>query len=547
VPPRRTAMKIFNTAGPVNRPFHYKVDPLTRWDFEEIMELISTEKYFLLHAPRQTGKTSCLLALQDYLNDKGEHFALYINVEGGQAARHQAKDVIEGIVNVIETALAELNTCQEILDNLRKISEKSNYSAGLFNALSYLSTAIDKPFVLFIDEIDALVGDSLISVLRQIRSGYGKRPGNFPSTVVLCGVRDIKDYRIHTSGQDIITGGSAFNIKVKSLRLGDFSKDDVINLYSQHTAETGQVFEEGCFDLVMDYTAGQPWLVNALAHQVTSEMKENRDRSVVITTEKLADAKEELILARQTHLDQLVDKLGEPRVYNVIAPMILGVEATPNPRDVEYCVDLGLIKRDRQGIRIANRIYQEIIPRVLTEAAQTYFYTVIKPDWLNPDGSLCMATMLTMFKDFWNQNREIWGTTTEGYLEAAPQLLLQAFLQRVVNGGGTVEREYAIGRQRSDLMIKWRYDHEGKTHYQHIILELKTIDKHKGYEKTLTEGLAQTAEYAYKCGQKDAYLLIFDKDDSQKWPPDEPNEGFVENGVSIEVWKFRQALKMSPR
>jgi hypothetical protein len=96
-------------------------------------------------------------------------------------------------------------------------------------------------------------------------------------------------------------------------------------------------------------------------------------------------------------------------------------------------------------------------------------------------------------------------------------------------------------------MVKWRYDHEGKTLNQYIVLELKTIDRHKGYKAVLAEGLAQTAEYAYKCGQKDAHLLIFDKDDSQKWPPDEPNEGFVENGVSIEVWKFRQSLKMSPK
>jgi hypothetical protein len=355
-------------------------------------------------------------------------------------------------------------------------------------------------------------------------------------------VRDIKDYRIHTSGHDIITGGSAFNIKAESLRLGDFSLEDVINLYTQHTTETGQRFDEGCFDLVMEYTSGQPWLVNALAHQVTYKMKENRDRSVVITTEKLADAKEELILARQTHLDQLTDKLAEPRVYNVIAPMILGDEATPSPRDVEYCVDLGLIKRSKLGIRIANKIYQEIIPRVLTESIQDYFYAKFKPDWLNPDGSLCMATLLTMFKDFWNQNREIWGTTTEGYLEAAPQLLLQAFLQRVVNGGGIVEREYAIGRQRSDLMVSWRYGQDGTTSYQYIVLELKTIDKYKNYNALLSKGLAQTAEYAYKCGQKDAYLLIFDKDGSQGWAPDEPIESHTENGIAIELWRFMHHL-----
>jgi hypothetical protein len=110
-----------------------------------------------------------------------------------------------------------------------------------------------------------------------------------------------------------------------------------------------------------------------------------------------------------------------------------------------------------------------------------------------------------------------------------------------------VEREYAIGRQRSDLMVKWRYEHEGKASYQHIVLELKMVDKNKGYEKALAEGLAQTAEYAYKCGQKNAYLLIFDKDDSQGWLPDEPNEEHIENGVSIEIWKFRQSLKLSAK
>jgi hypothetical protein len=222
--------------------------------------------------------------------------------------------------------------------------------------------------------------------------------------------------------------------------------------------------------------------------------------------------------------------------------MILGEEASLNPRDIEYCVDLGLIKRDRQGIRIANKIYQEIIPRVLTEGTQAYFYNKFKPDWLRADGSLDMGTMLTMFKDFWNHNREIWGTTTEGFKEAAPQLLLQAFLQRVVNGGGTVTREYAIARRRADLLINWRYEHEGKVNYQHIVLELKTIDKNRNYVSILADGLKQTAEYAYKCGLKDAYLLIFDKDDSQGWTPDESIENHNENGIAIEVWKFMHPL-----
>ncbi len=103
-----------------------------------------------------------------------------------------------------------------------------------------LSKLVDKPVVLLIDEIDALIGDTLVSVLRQLRSRYDERPDGFPVSIVLCGVRDIKDYRIHLSNQDIITGGSAFNIEAKSLTLGNFSKENVHKLLMEHTLETGQ-------------------------------------------------------------------------------------------------------------------------------------------------------------------------------------------------------------------------------------------------------------------------------------------------------------------
>ena len=124
----------------------------------------------------------------------------------------------------------------------------------------------DRPLVLLFDEVDTLVGDTLISVLRQVRSGYTDRPAGFPQSIVLCGVRDIRDYRIHGT-KEIITGGSAFNIKAESLRLGDFTRADVEKLYAQHTEETGQRFEPAVIDLVWDLTQGQPWLVNALARR----------------------------------------------------------------------------------------------------------------------------------------------------------------------------------------------------------------------------------------------------------------------------------------
>ncbi|MEI2690504.1 MAG: hypothetical protein V9H69_12700 [Anaerolineae bacterium] len=112
------------------------------------------------------------------------------------------------------------------------------------DVLSRWAERSPKPLVLLIDEVDALIGDTLIAVLRQLRAGYAKRPRLFPQSVVLCGVRDVRDYRIHSSrSQEIITGGSAFNIKARSLRMDDFDRAEVQSLYAQHTAETGQPFE----------------------------------------------------------------------------------------------------------------------------------------------------------------------------------------------------------------------------------------------------------------------------------------------------------------
>ncbi|MDR0894327.1 MAG: AAA-like domain-containing protein, partial [Prevotellaceae bacterium] len=97
----RTIARIFNTAGPIKPEIHYHVDPLTRFNLEEIESLIEYGKYFILHAPRQTGKTSCLLALRDYLNRQGRYYAVSANVESGQAFRNRVEEVIPMVVSKI--------------------------------------------------------------------------------------------------------------------------------------------------------------------------------------------------------------------------------------------------------------------------------------------------------------------------------------------------------------------------------------------------------------------------------------------------------------
>ncbi len=506
--------KFFNTAGPISTNLHYYVDSKNRWDFDEVTNLIAQSKYFILHAPRQTGKTSALIALAKYLNDSGAYEAVYANVEAAQAARENVSAAMQTIAGNIARDHQYITNKDLLRDNWSSIYQESNAHAAVQSLLEFWAKNTDVPTVLFLDEVDALIGDTLISLLRQIRAGYNKRPSSFPISIILCGVRDVRDYRIHSAqSKEIITGGSAFNIKAESLRLENFSREHIQDLYGQHTEATGQIFEEGVADLVWHYTKGQPWLVNALAYQATFNMKENRDRNRPITVEIMKEAKKQLILRRDTHLDQLVDKLQEPRVQRVIEPMLSGDISSRNhrPDDVQYVRDLGLIDVEINGqISIANAIYQEVIPRELMWTMQTGM-TTNHLWYILPDGSLDILKLLTNFQDFFRKNSEHW-LEVYTYKEAGPQLLLQAYLQRIVNGGGSIEREYAFGRGRTDLFVEFPYGDHQK---QEIVIELKIL--YNSLEATIEEGLTQIKSYMDKCGTNHGHLLIFDRRTNRTW------------------------------
>lgn len=202
------AQKHFNTAGPINRMNHYNIDPLHRIDLDEMQFLIDNQKYFVLHAPRQTGKTSYMLALMDYLNAQGKYICLYVNIESAQAARENVKEGIKAILNALAQDAFDYLGDSFFKEKWKQIYDTGGEFSALNETLNQWCRANEKPIILFIDEIDALVGDTLISVLRQLRSGYPKRPGMFPQSIILCGVRDVRDYRIHSDkDKTIITGG----------------------------------------------------------------------------------------------------------------------------------------------------------------------------------------------------------------------------------------------------------------------------------------------------------------------------------------------------
>ncbi len=513
--------KFFNTAGPIIPEDHYYIPYFERIDWEEIRTFLARKRYFVLHAPRQTGKTTVLLEMMRIVNSEDRYTALYVNIEGAQAMGNDTDRGIEAVCSAIARSASVYLQDRSISRWLADDAGGKSIPPGdkLTSLLTWWSQNSGRPVVLFVDEVDALIGDTLISLLRQIRAGYAQRPGAFPQSIVLCGVRDVKDYRIHTRDNEIITGGSAFNIKTKSIKMVNFSEEQCRRLILQHTEETGQQFKPEIFRELWPDTKGQPWLVNALGYEmICGDEKACQNRSMPIDLKCYRQARERLIVSRSTHLDQLMDKLQEKRVREVISTILTGESeqtlADIRPDDQQYAEDLGLITTSPY-LAIANKIYQEIIPRELAWVAQTRI--VNETFWyIQEDGSLDVPGLLKAFQQFFREHSSVW-LERFSYKEAGPHLLMQAFLQRIVNSGGRIGREYALGRKRTDLLVEWPLD-VGKGFcgpVQKIVIELKLL---RGEQATvIAKGVLQTAEYSRQVGAAESHLVIFDRRPEIPW------------------------------
>ncbi|MEG3903523.1 ATP-binding protein [Microcoleus sp. B4-C5] len=484
----------FNTAGPCRDDIHYLL-PATR-RLPSLERLIAQQNYFVIHAPRQVGKTTAMLALAKQLTNSGQYTAVMLSVEVGAPFSQDIAGAEEAILGAWRD-----NISVRLPLELQPPDWTAIQSGGqkIRAALQAWAQSSPRPLVVFIDEIDALQDQALISILRQLRDGYPNRPKAFPQSVGLIGLRDVRDYKVAAGGSDRLHTSSPFNIKVRSITLRDFNASEVAELYAQHTQDTGQFFTPEAVALAFELTQGQPWLVNALAKEIVEELV--TDESIEITPEHILSAKEILIKRQDTHLDSLAERLRENRVKAIIEPMLAGLELGNIPNDdIQFLIDLGLCKMDvLGGLTIANPIYREVLPRVLTVTPMASL-PQIAPSWLTAQGTLDTQALLKTFLAFWLQHGEPL-LKSASYPEIAPHLVLMAFLHRVINGGGTLEREYAIGRDRMDLCLRYGEVTLG--------IELKVWRTRK--VDPLSKGLEQLDGYLARLGQDEGWLVIFDR------------------------------------
>ena len=463
----------------------------------QLQRYIRDELYWVLHAPRQTGKTTFLQSWMREINAGDEAVACYVSVESCQGVS-EPKYAIPAICNAIKQYADSFDVPvpQENMDDPLSV---------LQNILSNWSKLIaPKPLIVLFDEVDVLTGDTMISFLRQLRGGFASRgTGKFPVSIALVGMRDLKDYITASKDGVAPNPGSPFNIKSDSAVLSNFQKDDVAKLFALRTAENGQQITQEALDYVYEQSKGQPWIVNNLFMRATMRVLD-RDSTETVTLKHILEAREQMILARETHLDALAYRLEDPKVRGVIEPMIIG-ESDPelvNNDAFRLCLDLGLVAIERGTPTIANPIYREVIARHLTYGQQL---AIPEPEWewQKPDGSLDMDALLEEFQSFWRQHADLWERKTN-YTEAFPHLLLMAFLQRVLNGGGHIERDYGAGRGRVDLYVEFNG-------FRHII-EIKMVHWYQTPEAVRKAGLKQIVKYRDKFSPDiPAYLVIFDR------------------------------------
>ncbi len=486
----------FNTAGPCQEDIHYALSPTVR--LPGLERLIAQRSYFVIHAPRQVGKTTAMLALAKQLTDSGQYTAIVVSVELGSPFNDNPQQAQAAILSSWRSE-ARVYLPPELQPPPKQEMEVGQ---GIEETLRQWAQTSPRPLAIFIDEIDSLQNEVLLSVLRQLRNGYPSRPRAFPQSVGLIGLRDVRDYKVAAGGSDRLNTSSPFNIKVRSITLRDFNEKEVAELYGQHTEDTGQVFTPSAVALAFELTQGQPWLVNALAKEIVEELV--IDESIEITPEHFLSAKEILIKRQDTHLDSLAERLRENRVKAIIEPMLAGLELGNIPNDdIQFLIDLGLCKMDVQGgLTIANPIYREVLPRVLTVTPMASL-PQIAPSWLTAQGTLDTQALLKTFLEFWLQHGDPL-LKSASYPEIAPHLVLMAFLHRVINGGGTLEREYAIGRDRMDLCLRYGEVTLG--------IELKVWRTRK--VDPLSKGLEQLDGYLARLGQDSGWLVIFDRRDN---------------------------------
>ncbi len=251
-------MRRFHSYGPVDEKRHFAV-PRKNLVKSCVENLIDDPEYgghyFTIWAPRQTGKTWLMRqAVREIETACGNQFAVHTCSLGRlRGMVYKPEDsaypqLPQGLADVLEDELPG-KPCLKTWKDFSRIFSKED---GIW----------DRPLILLIDEVDTAPGLLLDLMVNQFREMYLKRETNLLHGLALIGVRAVLGMESDR--------GSPFNIQ-RSLRVPNFTREEVENLFQQYRSESGQAVDPEVVNQVFDFTRGQPGLVGWFGELLTEK------------------------------------------------------------------------------------------------------------------------------------------------------------------------------------------------------------------------------------------------------------------------------------
>ncbi|MDI3288299.1 ATP-binding protein [Polyangium sp. 15x6] len=438
-------MRTFSTEGPCDPARHHHLPAAPR--LAEGLGLVDEGAYFLVRAPRRTGKTTSLRALAAELLASGRYAALVTSAEVGEPLGNDVARAEEALL-----ASIRLSAEHDLPPELRPPPlPASADGTRIWAALSAWARVCPRPLVLFFDGADTLHGAALRTVLRQLEIGFPRRPAAFPWSIVLAGQLDLRLEPFRAAGDAPVRPGltGPFETALSPEPLRTFTEDEIRALYAQHTHETGQTFEKDAIRAAREATAGHPFLVQALGRELVTTVP----RAEAIREPHVRAAIHHLVDHRVTPIDALAARLAEPRVRRVVEPLLAGTAlvARALDDDIRHARDLGLLAEDDPA-RIESGIHRALVPRLLASSVgraitddPARFYTT--------DGALDVEALLHAFAVFYKTHARTL-VANAAYEAVAPELVFLGYLYRMIEPRGRVDVRWGGSRGRIDVVLR---------------------------------------------------------------------------------------------
>ena len=500
-------MRRFGTQGRVYADKHYIVR--RHEEISDFLTRVEEGRYIVLFAPRQTGKTTFFRLALETLSEDSQiylpiqlNFEAYKNLNCSEFYETFCNRVIREIRQVYQNRNIELSeSFSAFLDNTTITNHISmmDFFEELSNIL--IDTLGNQKVVIIIDEFDGIPQTVLSDFLHSLRNIYLSDQNRCPHSVGIAGVKSIAQLNYDGSV-------SPFNIQDEFF-LRNFTLQQVQELITQYTDETGQVFSPDVVEALHKQTAGQPFLVNRFGQILTEELE--IPKTDIITMSHFFTALAILLEEDNVNIRHILTNIRrDHRFENILMNIVSyerGVQFNQRNEIIDQLSTYGVIAKGADGLcEILNPIYQHCIFQSflpLINGVESHYFddesAMDFGDYLTRDGKIEMDLLLNNFKDFIARAGFKILNIPNTPREFVGQYLLYAFLDQFVRiVGAEMYLEVQTGRGRIDLLIL----HNS----QKYVVETKIWENERRYQA----GKRQLATYLRLENAFDGYYVVFD-------------------------------------